>query len=554
MEKEQLTAELTAALRAENIDQLKTLGRQAVENYENEPFGYYFLGESALLSGNYENAEILLAKAIELDENNDDLRLRFAAVKEAKGEHEDACIVYVMVLEHNPQNLAALLGLARFYLEQDHDGEEAVAYIQQALAINPNHEGAQLLYIRALLAAEQFDEALVLADKAIASTNSEAAYLLKISILSNLKDNLQPTAQAYKALLAAHPNASHTLNYANFLLSNGQYAQAEPLLQQLVDAHFDPVTAELLAVCMVEQGKPEGAIAIFSQIIELMPEEWSAYSRRANAYLSAKNGAAALADLKKAEQYVSAASRPDLQLQLANLYLHTNQFKEAYNQFKNLTDGDALPADGFFGMAQVYQKSNSNPDKAFEALLRAVSLRHPKAQAFMEQHYATQLEQHEQKLLSTVNPAQNAASAALQPLFNKLWRYNPAINPADNMPAELVKRLQQAVADTTIIITPNGIAIANPYTKKAQLGAYKIEKESPAAAQILVSPLDGSKPYSVQVGPKGAYLFYRPTGSTEAILLKDSQPQPEAAMLKKYFNSQQLAFLGDSAAEILAAL
>jgi tetratricopeptide (TPR) repeat protein len=553
MEKEQLLAELKAALLAEDTAKINVLGRQMVELDENAPDGYYYLGEAALLTGQYENAELLLAKAIELDENNDNLRLRFAAVKTAKGEHEDACLVYVMVLENDANNIAALLGLAQFYLDQEQDGEQALRFIEQILAIQPTLFVAQMLKIRALLLAEEFDAALTEAQNAINSSNSEAAHLLKISILSNLVDSQAAMKKAYADLVAAYPNSTaHALNYANFLAANQEWAEAEAVATPVLNIEgYNPVAAELIGVAQSEQGKHAAAIATFDTLVAHEPQDWSVYLKRANAKLGANDSKAALLDLKEAEKYVSDASRPDLLLQQAVLFLQFGQLKEAYANYKKLSETESYEGEGFFGMAKVYQKSNTAPDKAFDALQKAIAKGQREAKDFMQTHYAAQVAALADKLTADYAAffAQNEASKALQPLFGKVWRYSPSLNPMDDLPADLAKRFQTALADVTIIITAKGIAIANPMEKKAQLGVYKIEKESPAAVQLQLHPLDGGRSYAVQISPKGAYLLYRPAGSTDYLLLKEcpaEQVAAEAKMLKKYFAPQDLDFLGDS--------
>jgi tetratricopeptide (TPR) repeat protein len=562
MEKEQLLADLKSALHKEDTNLVNQLGRAAVESYENEAFGYYFLGESALLAGNYESAELLLAKAIELEENNDDFRLRFAAVKEAKGEYEDACIVYTIVLENNPANIYGLLGLARFYLEQDNDAEEALTYIEQAEQIAPTNPMILLLKIRALLGAEEYEKALAQADIAIEKTGAEAAYLLKINILSNMEgDQTAAITATYSALVDAYPDAiAHRLNYANFLLSNKEWAKAEAAFAQLLalSAGYDATIAELVGVAQNEQGKYAEAIATFDGLVANDSSDWAAYVKRANAKLSAGDPKGALADLQNASQYVPETSRLDLLRQEADLFFRSNQLKEAYARYKKLSEDKDTAAGGYFGIAKVYQKSNTAPEKAFEALQKAVALGHSDAQAFMLTHYAEQLEAQKTKLTSEYTQffAQNAASKALQPLFGKIWRYSPALNPMDDIPAELSKRFHAALIETTIIITNQGIAIANPMDKKAQLGVYKIEKESPAISQLQLIPLNGARAYSIQMGQKGAYLLYKQAGgNADAVLLKEINPAASPAdiqMLKKYFSAADLAFLGDQADAIIS--
>ena len=189
MEQEQLQENLAQALRSDDFATVERLARQAVEQYEGAAWGYYFLGEAFLQQGDYERAEICLAKAIELDEDNDDYRLRFAANKEAQALWEDACIVYAIVLEHNPSNLHALLGLAKIFWEVEKDGEQALEYIERAEAtiagITPSY--LVIFKTKVLLEMERYADALAEIDRLLDKADVEEAYALKLSLLSRME-------------------------------------------------------------------------------------------------------------------------------------------------------------------------------------------------------------------------------------------------------------------------------------------------------------------------------------------------------------------------------
>ncbi len=564
MEQEALQIALAEALKAENFGGVEKLAREAVETYEDAAWGYYFLGEAFLQQADYERAEICLAKAIELDENNDDYRLRFAANKEAQELWEDACIVYAIILENNPNNLHALLGLAKIFLEVEKDGEQALEYILRAEAIVGWRAIVQMFKARALAEMEDFEGALAALENIFDKADVEEAHLLKISLLSRMESgDDSATIAAYEHLCDVFGKESpiHLLNFASFLMERAHWVAAEKQLGAYLATKggFDAVATELLGVVLSEQGKHAEAIAAFTQIIEAMPEDWTAYSKRANAHLSAADPKSALADLQTAAKYVSPASKSELSLHQARLQLRANQLKEAFALFSALSKDETYAADGYFGMAQVFQKSNTNPDKAFEALQKAVQLGHKEAAAFTTKHYAAQFAAAEAKTLGDYAQfsTQNSQSAALQPLFGKIWRYSPALNAFDDLPAELAKRFHQNLLETTLVLTAEGILVCSPLEKKALAGVYKIEKEAPQAVQIQIQPLDGSRPYSAQISPKGGHLVFKQVGGEAAVLKElplSAFVGEEQKMLRRYLTAENTAFLGEQAASLRALL
>ena len=68
MDKAQMEMTLASALEAGTLAEQEGLAKEAVEQFENDSFGYYYLAEALVNQDppNFPKAEVCLAKAIEL--------------------------------------------------------------------------------------------------------------------------------------------------------------------------------------------------------------------------------------------------------------------------------------------------------------------------------------------------------------------------------------------------------------------------------------------------------------------------------------------------------
>lgn len=549
MNQNELLSALQAALSAENVAETEQLARTAVEQFPNEAWGYYFLAEANVLKPNFDNAELCLAKAIELDEENNDYRLRFAALKEIQGDYDDVEALYLIILDKTPAEPRALMGLSRYYLYHLHDEERALEYINQALEAEPNSALLHCLRAHALLIAEKTEEALAACDTSLGIEESQEALVLKINALEVLH-RAEALPAAYEHLLSIAPrNADYIWQYANFLGTQNQWEAAEKQLRLLLPIEEFPQTPvlEALADVLEQQQKFADAIEIVSQWTALAPQEWLPFARRAHLHALAGDSNAALQDLKTATQYVTEASKADLLLQQARILLNLNDLREAGRLFQQASKDEVHAAEGFYGMGLVFYKAKSM-DKAAEMMRQAVSLGHTEAENFLEKELAEQTAQNQQKVLAqyATEIAKNQQSSILQPLFGKVWRFAAALNPAPaHIPEDIVKKMQSSVVDTALIITPKGMVVINPVTRKGQLATYKIESATDKDITIEIAAFDGSTPYSatLQLNDKGALGFKMKGSRGEPLFLQASTAEKEKALLAKYFKPNALDFL-----------
>ena len=124
--------QLEAYLNSGDQNQLEELAQKVVSEQPENSLGYYFLAEANVLKPNYPNAELCLAKAIELDDNIS-YKLRFATLKEMQGEFDNARLVYDKILMDDATNYHALLGMGHYYMNEGGDFSAAAETYSQAI-------------------------------------------------------------------------------------------------------------------------------------------------------------------------------------------------------------------------------------------------------------------------------------------------------------------------------------------------------------------------------------------------------------------------------------
>lgn len=570
---------LSEALEAQDIETLKSKSKELILEDENNPMGYYFLAEAYFLDEDLENAEILMAQAMDLEENDNIFYvLRLAQIKEEQGEYEDAIFLYNNILVEEEENIAALLGLARYYVSQEQNGVEALELIQQAESAAQSENDHALLKaiqpikVQALLLEEQAEEALALINDLIEANPSVELCLLKIEILSNLIQQSETPNPAYLAdseamfkkcmELSPEDLFNISMSYADFLVNTNQIDKAIAKYQELLSLldnseELNETRVEIyeaLAVAYEKQNNTAKQIEMLNNIIALDTTNWGAYTSRASINMKAGNLKAAALDFKEAKKNVSEASKPYLLKEEAALYLSVKDFKTAFSIYKDLsamTEEDDIAAEGYLGMAKVFQASNTNPDKAFEALSKAIKLGNTEAVEFAETHYADLYAQQNQNLAKNFQEhfESNKNNPFLQQCFNKMWMFDTALNNLGDMPKEMIKELSEYFENTIFYFTEQGFLSYDMELEKGLVNFYKVVKNNKNSVALEVTPATGESSYEIEFGFKKGNLTYG-EGEDEAILkgldIKELSSK-DKQRIKNLFGKVDLSLLGEKA-------
>ncbi len=391
MDKATLLAALKAALEAQNLEAIEQLALKALDEYEQEAFPYFFLGEANLLKEKYANTELCLAKAIEIDPKNSAYKLRLASVKEMQYQFDDAMLLYQNIFNEDEDNLQALMGLSRYFAEIAEEEEEALEYINKALVIAPKNALLYTLRAKAFLLFSKLEEALKDIEQSLFLAPTPAALLLKIKLLSEQNATTEMT-RSYEQLIAIDPeNPFYKMNFASHLMVTKDFERAAVQLEAVIAAdkaagQENTDCLELLAVAYTEQGKQAEALVLFNDLIGKDDKNWTLYTKRATVYLAMENKEAALADFTTAEQYVSAASKPELQQQKANLLIVLESYDAAIKVLIPLEKEETYAKEARFLLGKAYH-SKGEMDSAYAYLQQASNQRHAEAKAYLERHF-----------------------------------------------------------------------------------------------------------------------------------------------------------------------
>lgn len=169
---------------------------------------------------------------------------------------------------------------------------------------------------------------------------------------------------------------ANLIHQANMLRENGNFAEAVPLLRQLIakEPGMESLYAKLGQCLMLMQDYPQ-AVPVMRKLVELSPNSADAHFQLGGALVAAQEFAAAVPELETAVAKVPRWERA--RLMLANAYLHTDRLPQAineYNQVLEVTPDDYL-ANLLLGRVLML---SPDPAAALPALKKAAALQ-PKA-------------------------------------------------------------------------------------------------------------------------------------------------------------------------------
>ena len=556
---------LTTALEEGEYVNLETLAKEAVLNTPDQAIGYYCLAEANWLKEKYNNAEICMAKAIELDAKNVNYLLRLAEFKAMQGNWDDARLLYSKASDLEPENLQILIGLATYCIDEAGDYEAAIEYLNKALSVEPENHDALFLRAQAQLELSLLDEALEDIEQVLKMGVSEAALVLKINILSELFEQ-EEGISSYEQLLAldTERQLDYLISYGNYLLSYDYCQEAELQIRKAIamkgDSYDGPLHG-ILGLALVGNDNYTEALAVFNEMAGKTPEDEEVYIQRAEVYRALGDKKAALADLQKATAMLSGETQQLLLYKQAQLYMDFEDWSAAIEIYEQLLASELFKEDVTYGLGEALFNAGNIAD-AFKMMRQAQKLKHPNAKAFLQQHFAKQMQQIQDKILEkyAAEVAKNKNSKLLQTCFGQFCKFDPYRNkPGGNLPAEFVEAILAEISDSGMLVTAQGILLLNPIEQKPLLATYRIEEEDETEAVIEVIPLDGSAPFTAILSVEGKLIGFEPQlNKTQKMSFKLTDPKKLAdtdkTVIKSYVNAADIAFLGTGAEAFLAAV
>lgn len=189
------------------------------------------------------------------------------------GDYEEAAKAFTQAIEQEPENEVGYINFGNL-LAIMNDAERAERFFQKALTLNEQAATAYYGLANLYYNQERFEEAAKLYERAIRANleGADGHYMLSKSLqMTDERKLALPYAQ--RAHEIAPEDAEITLHYAILLASNELFAEAKPLLEQLLeenpehaDAHFN-----LGVLFALTQEDPEPALHHLDKALEIEP-------------------------------------------------------------------------------------------------------------------------------------------------------------------------------------------------------------------------------------------------------------------------------------------
>jgi putative PEP-CTERM system TPR-repeat lipoprotein len=218
-----------------------------------------------------------------------------------KGDTKAAVIQLKNALVKNPSDIEARLTLGTLYNDSG-DPASAEKEIRKAVSLGAGPDKTMHALATALMTQGLLQKALD--ETAPAAAGNDAAILaLRGDALLGL-GQAEKSKEAYQQALKAKPGFAHaTIGLARHALMQKDALVAGTLIDQAVADHpSDPAVWQFKGDLLRSQGKPDDALAAYSQVLKIKPDHRSAHLEKAYIEISAGKFDAANADIEAARK------------------------------------------------------------------------------------------------------------------------------------------------------------------------------------------------------------------------------------------------------------
>ncbi|WP_407189067.1 tetratricopeptide repeat protein [Bradyrhizobium centrosematis] len=255
--------------------------RQLLQIAPNQFIALHMLAVLESGAKNYQQAEILLNRAVAVDPRSADALMSLGVALNGLRRHDEARASYRKALALRPNHALTLsnLGNANEALELH---EEALNSYDKALALNPNLAEAHNGRGWALCRLRNYDEAVASLNRALSIKPDYASALANRAIaLRELQRFDEALADGNRAVALAPDDANGWLARAGVLLQIQQIARASHDCEKALALAPDSIQAHMvLGLCLAGLGRVEEALASFDRALEIQPDFQSAISNK----------------------------------------------------------------------------------------------------------------------------------------------------------------------------------------------------------------------------------------------------------------------------------
>ncbi|HET6724745.1 MAG TPA: XrtA/PEP-CTERM system TPR-repeat protein PrsT [Gammaproteobacteria bacterium] len=265
------------------LDQAHTLAKAHPEDAPPE----VFLGGAYAVAGHVDKARKHLNLALKLDPDNELARMSLASISLKSGDNKSAEADFKHVLDHHPDYVRAMLGIAQAEDRMGHT-DKAVAWVKKARKADSKAVAPRLLLVRYYARNGKPRQALDLAEEAADIAPNNPVVLNALGIAQLEVGDKDAAIESFKSAADGAPkSANFRTNLARAEIAAGQFANAGNDLQRVVDRHPDYVPAvSLYALTQLQSGRLFEGVALAKSLRDKYPA--TAYALEGDLYVLGK--------------------------------------------------------------------------------------------------------------------------------------------------------------------------------------------------------------------------------------------------------------------------
>ncbi len=573
IEREELLEDILDALEEGDYEEVEDLSDDAIEQFPEEAFGYFYLGESLFFQTEYEEAIEYYQKAIELATDNSDYKARLALMYSKMHREEEAKQIYKTILDANPDHIGSLLALGVLEFNVN-EPKAALVYLNQALELDADYVDGYRIRSLVHQQLNMFEPALEDLEHALLTYPTDSELLLQKIDLHDFLNQEKAACETFEAWIALDEESTERLSaYAEYLMQKADFAAAEKQYTLAIEKEIFGDLAALYSIlnrgwARLRLDKLDEAMADFRKTIKLDAKISGAYMGMAEA--KAKQG-----DLDSAVTFIDMGINvavEDLWMlydKKGEIYVIAKEWdlaKAAYQNNINMPD-DRSKSEGYFGLGNLYQQQG-DLQNAYLAWKEADTYMHiyaaQKIEEFCQEMIAAEAEANAATLVANMQDdfIANAQSKLLAPFLHKLWTVDVKATADSNpmfaeIPPAIEKQIMSLLNNICVGIEPEGIFVLNPGQSGVRL-VYNIESEEASTIHIGGIPLNGSEKRTFSLTKKGDHLILGGFGEADADIPLYMQavsihdlPKATQKALAEAEQKGKLAFMGKAFLELL---
>ena len=234
---------------------------------------YRARAKTYLEAGNIPKARVALRNVLKIDPKDADAHFLLAQVEEKEKNWRNAVVLYQEVVRLVPDHTAALITLAKYYLEARLT-EEVVSTADKVLAKDPQQPQAHALKIAVLAVEGKLSDATTKAEALRSQFPTEPDVAILLATLYGQQQRYHDAQATLQSALNAHPKDMDILNNLNrSLVQAKDMAGAETVARRMIEVEPTLFDHRLrLARFFNEQGAHEKAEGVLREAIALDPD------------------------------------------------------------------------------------------------------------------------------------------------------------------------------------------------------------------------------------------------------------------------------------------